>query len=61
MICLAPSRRVNQLVSRHSERKVPFHPSDEDLPLGTPVLNDSQKALSVGLPGQEKSIFTSFL
>ena len=31
-------------MSRHSARNVP--------------LNDSQKALSVGLPGREKSIFT---
>jgi hypothetical protein len=46
MICLASVRFWNQFVSRHSDRKVP--------------LNDSTKALSVGLPGREKSIFTLF-
>jgi len=39
-------RSLNQWASRHSARKVP--------------LNDSTNALSVGLPGREKSIFTPF-
>jgi hypothetical protein len=56
MIRLASYRLLNQLVSRHSERKVSFHPSDKDLSLETPVLNDSRKALPVGFLGREKSI-----